>query len=322
MSPEATAHIPVMPDEVLANLQPGPGETLCDCTTGTGGHAILIRQAMQGTGTLIAMDRDPEMLERAKRRFREKGVECESIRWVVGSFADLDSHLAGLGIASIDGALFDFGLNTVQLDDPGRGFTFAAEGPLDARFSREEAVPTLADRLAVIAPKQLEEALRTFGDERYARRIARAIIRGRDEKPIETTTQLAEMIRRAVPGPRGRQRIDPATRSFQALRILVNLEMEHIERGLEQAIDRLAPGGRIVALSYHSGEDRLVKRIFRRHDVRGTDRAEDRVEEEKAVLEIVTRRPLRPTDAECHTNPRSRSARLRAARKIKAPPEG
>ena len=264
---------------------------------------------------MVALDRDPEMIGAAKRRFCEKGIPEERVRWVVGSFGDLARHLAGLGIRRFDGILFDFGLNSEQLADPSRGFSFNAEGPLDVRFSRQEAIPTLAEWLAKTTVEELERVLRENGDERWAKRIARAIIWRREREPIQTTTQLATAIRSAVPPTKGRRRIDAATRSFQALRIRVNAETEHIKRGLEQAIAGLAPGGRMVVLSFHSGEDRLVKEAFRRHHLRG-ERPEaggQRETENQPVLEILTRKPVRPSEAECENNPRARSARLRAA---------
>jgi len=316
MSP--AAHVPVMPGEVLYFLRPEPRQTVVDATVGSGGHALLLYEAMRGQGTLVALDRDPEMIEVAKRRFREKGVPERSVRWIVGSFGDLTEHLAGVGIRTCDGILFDLGLNSEQLADPTRGFSFNVEGPLDARFSREELIPTLAERLARIRVEELERVLREGGDERWARRIARAIVRRRDRRPIEATTELAGVIRSAVPPIKGWRRIDAATRSFQALRILVNAEMDHLARGLEQAITGLALGGRIVVLSFHSGEDRLAKEAFRRHQRRGEkqEAGGERRAEEQPMLEILTRKPLRPSEEECEQNPRSRSARLRAAMRI------
>jgi len=315
MSP--AAHVPVMPDEVLHFLRPEPGQTVVDATVGSGGHALKLYETMGAEGALVALDRDPEMIEVAKRRFDEKGIPERSVRWVVGSYGDLAEHLAGLGIRTCDRILFDLGLNSEQLADPTRGFSFNAEGPLDARFSREESIPTLAERLARIRVEELERVLREGGDERWARRIARAIIRRRDRGPIETTGELAAVIRSAVPPVKGWRRIDAATRSFQALRIMVNAEMEHLARGLEQAIAGLAPNGRIVIISFHSGEDRLAKEAFRRYDMRRAGQREDGGWAGQPVLEVLTRKPVRPTESECESNPRSRSARLRAAIRMK-----
>jgi len=309
-------HVPVMPDTVLQLLRPGPGQIFVDATVGCGGHSILIWEAMQRRGTLVAMDRDPEMIELARRRFAEKGLLSRSVRWVTGSFGDLAEHLAGLGIREYDGILLDLGLNTAQIANPARGFSFAADGPLDARYSREEPIPTLGRILARIAPRRLEEALRRYGDERWARRIARAIVRRRERGPIETTAELAAIVRSAVPPARGRRRIDAATRTFQALRILVNDEIGHLERGLEQAIRGLARGGRMVVISFHSGEDRLVKQTFRRYDIKRRSAREEAPERGEPRLRVLTPKPLRPDEEERRRNPRSRSARLRAAQKV------
>ena len=306
MSP--TVHVPVMPDEVLHFLRPEPGQTVLDATVGSGGHALLLYEVMRGQGTLVALDRDPEMIEVAKRRFDEKGIPSRTVRWIVGSFGDLAEHLAGSGIGTFDRILYDLGINSVQLADPARGFSFSAEeGPLDARYSRDEPIPTLAKWLARIRVEELERVLRDYGGERWARRIARAILRRRERGPIATTGELAAVIRSAVPPVRGWRRIDAATRSFQALRILVNHELDHVERGLEQGIEGLAPNGRIVAIAYHSGEDRLVKQTLRRHS-------------ESGEIEILTKKPIRPSEGECERNPRARSARLRAA--VKMPAKG
>lgn len=271
---------------------------------------------MQGRGTLVGLDRDPEMVERAKRRFREEGVPERCVRWIVGSYGDLTDHLAESGIQTYDGILFDLGLNTAQIADSARGFSFDADGPLDARFSRDEPIPTLGDRLARIPQGRLEQVLRDWGNERWARRIARAIIRRREREGIRTTGELAAIIRRAVPPVRGRRRIDAATRTFQALRMLVNDELDHLERGLEQAIAGLAPAGRICVISFHSGEDRVVKIMFRRHEARRRHAGDDSGTTETPRLQILTRKPVRPTDDECRSNPKARSARLRAAVRV------
>jgi len=279
----------------------------------------LLWEAMEGCGTLVVLDRDPEMIELAQRRFREQGIPSRSVRWMIGSFGDLAERLAGSGIPTYDRIFFDLGLNSNQLADPARGFSFVADGPLDARYSRHEPIATLAEWLAQIRPRQLEETLREYGNERWAGRIARAVVRRRERRPIETTAELAAVVRSAVPPTRGRRRIDAATRTFQALRILVNAEMEHLARGLEQAIAGLRPGGRIVVISFHSGEDRLVKQAFRRYAIRRRKRAEvtderrEAKEQQRPALEILTAKPVRPSSDECRSNPRARSSRLRAA---------
>jgi len=316
MSPTAPVHVPVMADETLTFLNPSPGCSVVDATVGAGGHALIIIEAMRGQGTLVCLDRDAEMMVLAKQRFRERGVPPESVHWLVGSFGDLAEHLGSIGIQTFDGVLFDLGLNSAQIANPERGFSFDAQGPLDARFSRDERIPTLGAWLQRVDPLHLEKVLREYGGERYARRIARAIVRRRERQPIATTTELAALVRAVVPRARGYRRLDSATRTFQALRMAVNAEPEHLARGLEQAIAGLAPGGRIVVLSFHSGEDRLVKEAFRRHDQRrqgwgGAEQATDR-----PLLNVLTPKPIRPGESECRDNPRARSARLRAAEKI------
>ena len=303
----SAAHVPVLPDEVQRFLMPQPEQIIADLTVGSGGHGIQIWKAMQGRGTLIALDRDPEMIEVAKRRFAERGVAEGFVKWVVGSFGDLTEHLAKLGIAGCDGILMDLGMNSLQMSESVRGFSFDDEGPLDMRYSRREPVRTLAELLEGMTERELEKILRD-SDERFARRIARRVIERRDREMIRTTRELASAIRSALPRARTWTRIDPATRSFQAFRILVNDELGHLGRGLEQTIAALKPRGRMVVISFHSGEDRLVKQTFRKYDVRGREGA--------PALEILTRKPVRPSDSECERNPRARSARLRAALRV------
>lgn len=306
-------HLAVMPGEATALLAPRPAGTYVDTTTGLLGHAEKILEAMKGDGILVAIDRDPEMVAQAKKRAEEKGLPGHCIKWCIGSFADLAAHLARLNIRQVDGVLFDLGLNSAQLTAE-RGFSFMSDGPLDMRFSREEPIPTLAERLRRISEKELEDVLR-LADERWARRIARAIIRRRDREPIETTGQLAAVIRSAVPPVKGWRRIDAATRAFMAFRMMVNDELPQLERGLNQAVEALAVGGCVVVLSFHSGEDRIVKQTFRAYSKRWQgDRAA--VREGAPVLDILTPKPLRPGEEECRTNPRARSARLRAAQRV------
>jgi len=301
----SVTHVPVLVAQVLRYLKPLPSSLIVDGSVGSGGHGILAAREMKFTGLLVALDRDPEMIEIARKRFAEEGVPESFVRWIVGSYADLIEHLASLGIKQCDGILMDLGLNSDQIVAPNRGFSFASDdSPLDMRYSRSEATtPTLAERLSRISEQELERVLRE-SDERYARRIARAIIRRRDQRRLQTTGDLAAAIRSAIGRARSgtHGRIDPATRSFQALRIMVNNEMGHLARGLEQAVEALAPGGRIVVISFHSAEARLVKQTFRKH--------------EGSLLEILTRKPVRPDPEECQRNPRARSAQLRAAMRL------
>ena len=285
-------HEPVMVAEVLGVLSPTPGKLICDATCGTGGHAeaILSRGA-----TLVGLDKDPQALELARGRLARFG---DRVRLIHTDFRDLRAVLAEAGIRRLDGVLFDLGLSSLQLDSPARGFSFREEAPLDMRMdpSRPLTAGELVNRLP---QEELARILWEYGEERYARRIARAIVRARDKAPIESTTELARLVARCYPP--GRHRIHPATRTFQALRIAVNDELSALEEGLAQALDLLRPGGVVCVIAFHSLEDRIVKRMFR-------DRAET------GRLEIITKKPLRPSPQEVAKNPRARSAKLRAAR--------
>lgn len=274
-----------------------PGAVVLDATVGWGGHAEHILERVGPSGRLIGLDRDEQALAAARQRLERFG---DRITLVHGHFGEMDRILDGLGVKTIQGALFDLGVSSLQLEEAGRGFSFAREGPLDMRMDPTE--PGTAGDIVNHSPeRELREILWTYGEERWAGRIARAIVRRR---PLATTTQLAEAARGAVPKGARRGRIDPATRTFQAIRIAVNREVVLLPLGLSHAIRWLGPDGRIVVLSYHSLEDRIVKVTFREQAKAG-------------VLEIVTGKPLRPSAEEVARNPRSRSARLRAARRLR-----
>ncbi len=304
-------HIPVLLPEVLAALSPSDGASYLDATFGGGGYASAILAAAECT--LWAIDRDPDAIARGAalaERFPGR------LHLLHGSFADMLVLLAAQGVERLDGVVMDLGLSSFQIDDPARGFSFRSDGPLDMRMDR--AGPTAADLVATLDEADLADTLYDLGEERLSRRIARAIVQARAEAPIATTGQLAAVIRRVV--PKDASGIDPATRSFQALRIRVNDELGQVERALAQAASLLAPGGRLVVVSFHSGEDRLVKRFMAdaagrqpapsRHDPRGlASRA-------PARYRLSSARALRPTDAEIASNPRSRSARLRAIERL------
>lgn len=267
-----------------------------DATVGLGGHAEAILERAGTGGRLIGLDRDEQALALARKRLERFG---DQVVLAHGNFRDLGRVLDGLGAGMIQGALFDLGVSSLQLDEAGRGFSFSREGPLDMRMDPGEE--RSAAELVNHAPEEeLTQIIREFGEERFAGRIARSIVRRR---PLAGTAQLAETVRGAVPGGARHGRIDAATRTFQAIRIAVNGELDALPLGLEQAIRRLEPGGRIVVLAYHSLEDRIVKVMFR-------DQAK------AGVLEILTPKPLRPSEEETARNPRSRSARLRAARRL------
>lgn len=285
-----TQHVPVLVDELLAHLHPAPGQTFVDATLGGGGHARRLAQALGPNGLLVGLDRDPAAVERAAAELR--GLPVRAIH---ANYSDLPEVLLREGIEVVDGILLDAGLSSDQLADPDRGFSFASSGPLDLRFdpSRGEPAWKLIERLS---PEHLADLIYKFGEERYSRRIARRIAETRRAAPIRTAAELARMIRDAVPRSRD-ERIDPATRTFQALRIAVNDELKWLEVALRRLPDCLRAGGRMAVISFHSLEDRLVKEAFR----------------DDARLTQITRRPIRPTEQEVAANPRARSAKLRVA---------
>ncbi len=299
-------HVPVMLPEVLRALAPRNGCSYLDATFGGGGYATAILAA--ASCTLWAIDRDPDAIARgAELAARHPG----RLHLLHGSFGDMLALLAAHGVEQLDGVVMDLGLSSFQIDDPARGFSFRSDGPLDMRMER--AGPTAADLVATLDEADLANTLYELGEERRSRRVARAIVQARSVQPIATTAQLAAVIRRAV--PKDASGIDPATRSFQALRIRVNDELGQVKRALTQAAALLAPGGRLVVVSFHSGEDRLVKHFMTeaagrlpapsRHDPGGLDHRPD------ARFCLLSPRAARPNDAEIASNPRARSARLR-----------
>jgi 16S rRNA (cytosine1402-N4)-methyltransferase len=306
-----SGHVPVMLDEVLATLQPRAGGTYLDATFGGGGYAAAILAAADCT--LWAIDRDPDAITRgAELAARHAG----RLQLVHARFGDMLDSLAARGVTQLDGVVMDLGVSSFQLDEAERGFSFRAEGPLDMRMGRDG--PTAADLVNTLPVEELARIISEFGEERHAKRVARAILRARAEAPIETTGRLAEIVRRAV--PRDPSGIDGATRSFQALRIAVNDELGEVERGLKAAMDLLAPGGRLVVVAFHSLEDRLVKRAMAEAAGRqgGASRHDpaallQRVPPDFALLSL---RALRPGEAETAANPRARSARLRGIERL------
>ncbi len=282
-----------MAERVLEHLDCRPGMVVVDCTLGEGGHAMEIVKRIAPGGKLIGIDRDAEVLPRARRRLEDSPVPV-TIRHL--HYAGLAAWAAGEGVTGIDGALFDLGLSSYQLDDPDRGFSFRRDGTLDMRMDRAGG-PTAAELVNRLPVAELERIFFRFGQERWSRRIARAIGRERRRGPIRTTAELASIVSSAVPG---RGRIHPATRVFQALRIAVNRELDDLAGGLESAWSLLRSGGRLCAISFHSLEDRIVKNLFRRWA------------REEGSGRILTRKPEVPGRAETARNPRSRSAKLRA----------
>jgi 16S rRNA (cytosine1402-N4)-methyltransferase len=286
-------HVPVLLSEILEYLRPLPNGTYVDATLGGGGIAEAIVRATAPGGRLVGFDRDRDALAAVGERL---AAEAPRLSLVWGSFADLPVHLDRLGVESVDGIVADLGLSSIQLDDPARGFTFLHEGPLDMRFDRSEGT-TAADLVNQMEERQLAEILREYGEERRAKAIARRIVARR---PVRTTAELRRAVV-SVLGPR-RHGIDPATRTFQALRIAVNGELDALGRFLDAAPERLRIGGRLVVVSYHSLEDRAVKLAFRAR-ARG---------EGEPSYRILTKKPVIASESEIARNRRARSAKLRA----------
>jgi 16S rRNA (cytosine1402-N4)-methyltransferase len=306
-------HIPVLCDDVVRLLTTGHGGTIVDGTVGLGGHAEALLLADPNVH-VVGVDKDPHALDRARRRVARFG---DRVRFVHGNFADLAEHLAALHVAPAAGVLLDLGVSSMQLDDAGRGFSLRSDGPLDMRMD-PTCGETAAEWLAGVDVRELERVLATYGEERYARRIARAIGAARERNPLRTTRELVDVVHRAVPGVYFAERIDPATRTFQAVRIAVNGELAALERGLEQGFAALAVGGVLVVISFHSLEDRRVKTFFRERAAACTcppDFPECRCGK-KVEAEILTRRPIIASEREMTANPRARSAKLRAARRV------
>ncbi len=304
-------HVPVLVAETLEFLAPARGGVFVDGTVGLGGHAEALLRASPDV-QLIGIDRDREALARAADRLAGFGPR---VRLVQANFHQLMATLAGLGVRAIAGFLADLGVSSLQLETPGRGFSFRFDGPLDMRMGLSET--TAADLVNQASEGELETIFRDYGEERQARRIARAISRARMEKPIGTTGELKALVD-AAKGPRAlrEERIDPATRVFQALRIAVNQELAGLERCIEEAVQLLETGGRLVVISYHSLEDRIVKTTLRDLARGEVDPVTGRSRSETQLIEVLTRKPLRPTESEVDLNPRSRSAKLRAARRL------
>jgi 16S rRNA (cytosine1402-N4)-methyltransferase len=303
----------VLLEETLGWLAPERGGLFVDCTLGLGGHAHALLARFPHS-RLLGIDRDPRALQLARQRLEEFGRRA---RCVEGNFRDLETVWAehAAGEAPPAGIYADLGMSSLQLDDPERGFSFQRDGPLDMRMGT--AGPTAAELVNFATEENLEEIFREFGEEPEARRVARAIGTERRTSPIDTTVALANVVRRAKrSGRSGGERIDPATRVFQALRLAVNEELQAAEELLDQAVRLLDSDGRLVIISFHSLEDRIVKNRFRNLARGEVDQTTGRTHSETRVLEVLTKKPVRPTDAEVQFNPRSRSARLRAARRL------
>jgi len=299
----ASEHIPVLLNEVMELLAPAPGEVFLDGTTGAGGHSAEIAGRIGPDGLLIFVDEDPTMLAVAA----EKLAPFPWARPVRSDFSDFAALREAAGGRTFDGMLLDLGISSLQLDDPPRGFTFRAEGPLDMRRYPDGGGMTAAEILHIRREKELADLFYLYGEERFSRRVARAVVERRKKEPLRTTTELAELVASAIPRGAWQKGIHPATRVFQALRIAVNRELFSIEAFLGEFPKHLSKGGRVAAISFHSLEDRLVKTMFRRL----TQHAKG----EKAAFDALTRKPVVPEEREVSENPRSRSAKLRAVRR-------
>jgi 16S rRNA (cytosine1402-N4)-methyltransferase len=291
-------HVPVLTADVLRHLRPERGGLFVDCTVGLGGHSRALLES--GATRVIGLDRDRDALSAARVALAPWGDRVDLVH---ADYRRLEDVLDARGVSSVDGALADLGVSSMQLDAAGRGFSFQREEPLDMRMDRS-AGETAAQLIAEASERELADTIYAFGEERFSRRIARAIVAAREDAPIETTLRLATIVRRAIPG-RGYQRIDPATRTFQAIRIWVNRELDGLDRFLEAAARRLRAGARLVVLTFHSLEDRIVK-----HTLRSLGGSRD------AMLKVLTKKPVLPGDDEIRLNPRARSAKLRAAEKL------
>lgn len=307
-------HQPVLREDVVRLLSPLAGKLVVDGTLGLGGHAEALLQA-DDTVQVIGIDRDMEALELANQRLAQFGSR---LRTVHGNFREMDHHLDVLGVDTVDALLLDIGVSSLHLDADERGFSFRREGPLDMRMNRTDSA-TAADWLHTASESDIADVIFELGEERYGRRIARAIVSARATGRIESTMQLAEVVRRAVPANYDHRRLHPATRTFQAIRMFVNDELGALTSGLSVGFDRLAIGGTFVVISFHSLEDRIVKRFFR-------DKAKSCVCPPKLPecvcgkeieAKILTPRPITATPDELAINPRSRSAKLRAAIRLR-----
>ena len=295
----AALHEPVLVAETLALLDPSRGGLFVDCTVGLGGHTRALIAA--GASKVLGLDRDAEALTIARAALADVSDRVELVH---ADYREIDKVLDARGIAAVSGTLADLGVSSMQLDGEGRGFSFRRDEPLDMRMDRSQG-ETAASVIAQVDEEHLANVIFEYGEERYSRRIARAVVEARRVSPVATTGQLAQIVRRAIPR-RGHQRIDPATRTFQALRILVNRELEGLEAFLMSAVRRLVTGARLAVISFHSLEDRIVKHAFR---------ALERSEKTLSVR-VLTKRPVEAQDEEVARNPRARSAKLRAIERL------
>lgn len=311
-------HIPVMLEEVLETLSPSDGDTVCDCTLGGAGHSLELGRRCSPSGLLIGIDQDDLALKVAGERIRANIPEVKSIQ-LKGNFSELDSLLQQAEVPGVDCFLFDLGVSSPQLDIASRGFSYNEDAPLDMRMDPRNNTLTAAEVINHYTEAGLTRVLRVYGEEKWAARIAKTVVRQRAKAPVETTLQLVDIVKQAIPAADRRQGgHHPARRTFQALRIEVNHEMDALKQGLEAAVRWLNPGGRICVISYHSLEDRIVKDLFRELSQTCTcpPGLPVCVCGCVPVLELQERKPRVPKPEEVERNPRSRSAKIRSARKL------
>ncbi|MEK7149169.1 MAG: 16S rRNA (cytosine(1402)-N(4))-methyltransferase RsmH [Patescibacteria group bacterium] len=293
-------HISVLMDEVIANLDPHPGESFVDATANGGGHFFEIARRIEG-GMILGIEADPEIAEKLKLKSEDSGIGAKMIV-VSDSYENIKNILEGNTFGQANGILFDLGFSSVQLEHSGRGFSFQKDEPLDMRFDPVRNTLRASDIVNHGTREELEKILKEYGEERYARKIADAIAESRKRRAIQTTFDLISVLQTAIPGLAQRGRIHFATRTFQALRIAVNNEFEVIRRGIVGAIDCLKPGGRVLVITFHSSEDRIVKFLFKD-------------KEKEGIIALVHKKPIVPTRMEVSGNNRARSAKLRVAEK-------
>lgn len=295
-------HIPVLLKEALSLLDPQSGDTIVDATANGGGHFLEIAKRVSPKGVVIGIEADREIFENLQKKIIAEGLQMNTLV-VHGNYANLSNILREKRIHKIQGIVFDLGLSSLQLENSKKGFSFQKDEPLDMRFDPDAGTYKASDVINHGTPGELEMIFRTYGEERYARKIANAIVDERKRRPILTTTELVRVIAWAIPKNASRQKIHFATRVFQALRIAVNNELENIKKGIESGISMLAPKGRIVVIAFHSIEDRIVKEVFKKNAKEG-------------AVALISKKPITPTQEEIRHNHRARSAKLRVAEKI------
>ena len=305
-------HIPILVNEVIAALRAEAPDVsrLIDGTVGGGGHSLALLEA--GIDSVLACDRDADAIKTAGQRLAAYG---DRVNFYQGSYVDMPGAAFGLGWEAVDAILLDVGLSSIQLDDPARGFSFRFDAPLDMRFDRDSTGETASDLVNTLAADALADLFFRYGEERHSRRIARAIAR---QRPITSTRMLADLVADAIPAPaKHKSKLHPATKVFQALRIAVNGELDALEQALPAAVELLRPGGRLAVITFHSLEDRLVKEAFRRLSTSvEAPPGMASIEERRASVRRVNRKPIRPAPAEVSANPRSRSAKLRVVERL------